>query len=446
MVKNKSSFIIVFWWLLVLALCGFFLFCFAPKEERVSESENRMLSGFPPLSGQTLASGEFFLGIESYLSDGVWGRDSIVGVSESLLDLFSANTAEEESLLGDIAINDGLQAETGVEAEDTAAPAASGSDAPAAPQDPVQPDGGEDDTAGQTGEVVQTSEELSGYGIWHIRENGTYVQLTNTGDKTMKKVADTLNAFKDCLPEDGAVFYTNVPLTNRALSARDYYAGWYENIAEGLLQYTNEGVYPINTPALLAEPLWRGDNIYFTSDHHWSPMGAVIVVNECVSRLGIPTVPYGEYEYTVRLFTNAKEGTSDDLPLLHPLQEVTGYRMTRGRQGSQCELISYESNNYMAYLYGDSAIWTKYITGFATGRRALVIGDSFSNTFVPYLMPYYDEVHKVDARYYVALDNGGSMSELIEKYGIDDVYIIVSYATGVTSEISKTGLMKALYD
>ena len=70
--KNKVSFVIVYWWLFLLLLLGLGLAAFAPKEERISESENRTLSGFPEFSAESLFSGEFFQGIESYLSDGLY--------------------------------------------------------------------------------------------------------------------------------------------------------------------------------------------------------------------------------------------------------------------------------------------------------------------------------------------------------------------------------------
>ena len=88
----------------------------------------------------------------------------------------------------------------------------------------------------------------------------------------------------------------------------------------------------------------------------------------------------------------------------------------------------------------------KYDSGFSTGRNALVIGDSFSNAFLPYLLPYYDSVHRTDVRYHSDELSGGSVSALIDYYDIDDVYIILSYDNGVDSFISKQTLEYLLYD
>lgn len=429
--KHKTSFIIVYWWLLALLLCGLGLMAFAEKEERISESENRILSGFPELSLESLTSGEFFLGIESYLSDGVWGRDQIVGVSESLLGFFSASSAEEEALLSDAAMADEITGET--------LPA----DSPEAPENtPATP--GQETAPTEAAEDSAPSDAPEGYGMWRIHADGTYDQIVKARDSDLQTVAGVLNGFKSHLPEDGMVFYANVPMTNTAHTARDSWAGWYDNLDDGLAQYTDEGVYMINVPGLLEGPLWAGEPVYFDSDHHWTPRGAILAVNECIRIQGRPVVPYEEYDYTVNQFGNATKHTLDDMELMHPLLPVAGNSLAGGRVGEEKPLMVYTYRNYRAYLDGDSSVWTRYVTGFATGRSALVVGDSFSNAFTPYLTPYYDTIYKVDARYYEPRENGGTIAELMEKYGVDDVYIVLSQANGVVSDTSQRKLERAL--
>lgn len=101
----------------------------------------------------------------------------------------------------------------------------------------------------------------------------------------------------------------------------------------------------------------------------------------------------------------------------------------------------------MAYVTGVIKPWTKIETGFSTGRKALVIGDSFANVFTPYLCPHYDEVHMTDVRqgYYYTADTGGWIADLMEYHGIDDVYIVMSYANDAHTETSCVRLEKCLY-
>lgn len=436
--KNKVSFVIVYWWLFLLLLLGLGLAAFAPKEERISEAENRTLSGFPEFSAESLFSGEFFQGIESYLSDGFFGRDAVVGCTESLLRRFSANTPADEVLLSDRDMADELQGivEKPEETIPATEPEASVS------TEPVEtfPE--------ETEPLEEENVTVKGYGLFMKTVAGNYRRVTTFQPEQMEKVAGVLNAYRKCLPEDGNVFYTNVPLTASGLMLLDKarYTGWYENLDEGMAPWLDSGVHVINAPGLLEELGVAGEDIYFRSDHHWTPLGAIQVVNACLEKLGVPAVGYNEYEYKMNIFASAAKGTMDDLPLLYPLQEVKGNAMPWGTEGKNVNLIRYGGGTYTAYLTGDTKVWVRYVTGFSTGRKALVIGDSFSNAFTPYLAPYYDEVHKVDARYCSKAQNGGNIAELLERYGIDDVYIVVSYANGVRSQTSQTNLRRVLHE
>ena len=443
--KSKSSFVIIYWWLLILLVFGLGLMLFAEKEERMSESEKRTLSGFPEVSVNSIFSGEFTSGLESYLSDGVFARDEIVGVSESVLRLFNAGTEEDAALLGDIEMDAQLQG-TDVRPGETESEELSGQG------DQQLPDNSTDESTDDSGDTDAAASgddgsPVNGYGLWAVRTDGRYKQLHMITENQIANVAKAIDSFREFLPEDGFVFYTTVPLTHTGniVCRSGQYTGWYENLKDCFEQYTGEGVYFINTPQLLEEDLMAGKHVFFNSDHHWTPYGAIKTVNECMRIQGVPTVPYDEYNYKIVPFKSAEYNSKDDLALLYPLQDIKGYRMDRGQQGEECNIIEYDFKTYTAYLGGDHSVWRKYVTGFATGRRALVVGDSFSNAFTPYLAPYYDEVHKVDARYYEAAKNGGTMGELIRKYGIDDVYVIVSYANGIASQTSMDKLEIALY-
>ncbi len=420
---------------------GLALLIFAEKEERMSESEKRMLSGFPDFSAESVLSGEFSSGVESFLSDGVFGRESIVGISESVLRLFNAGTEEDMALLGDIEMDAQLQ---GVQDDELTENKAESNQAGA---ENVGDNVDVPVSSGDADEMEQDTDELNGYGLFAEYINGGYRKLLTVEESQIKDVVAAVNSFKEFLPEDGYVFYTNIPLTRTGniIKKKDKYSGWIDNMQGCFQKYAADSVYYVNAPELLEEDLLAGQHVYFSSDHHWTPFGAIKVVNECMRMQGVPAVQYDEYAYKTVQFTNTEQGTRDDMELMYPLQKTQGYSMDNGEVGKECNIIEYTYKNYVAYLGGDHKVWRKYVTGFSTGRKALVVGDSFSNAFTPYLTSYYDEVHKVDARYYDFEANGGTVGNLIKKYGIDDVYIILSYANGFTSKTSMEKLEIMLY-
>ena len=83
--KHKLSFTVALWWVILCLIGGVFLLGTSDKQPRLSESENRMLAGFPKLSAASLFSGEFMTGFESFLSDAFFGRDALVRTSDRLL-------------------------------------------------------------------------------------------------------------------------------------------------------------------------------------------------------------------------------------------------------------------------------------------------------------------------------------------------------------------------
>ena len=93
--KHKLSFVSALWWVILLAILGLFLTLLAGKQPRPSETENRMLAGFPELSARSVTSGEFMSGFEAYLSDGFFDRQGVIDFSERLLGRFSTLKGDE---------------------------------------------------------------------------------------------------------------------------------------------------------------------------------------------------------------------------------------------------------------------------------------------------------------------------------------------------------------
>jgi len=83
--KHRCSFLITVWWILILAALGVFMLLFAPREERISDADNRMLAGAPEFGADEVISGEFMSGVDSWLSDGFFVRDKVVSFTKTLL-------------------------------------------------------------------------------------------------------------------------------------------------------------------------------------------------------------------------------------------------------------------------------------------------------------------------------------------------------------------------
>ncbi len=444
--NKKTSFVLVYWWVLILFIIAVALVIYADKEEQMSESEKRMLSGFPDVSVQSVLSGDFSSGFESFLSDKMFARDDVVGLSNGLISCFSVNTEEDIQLLEEMKMSDELQGISNDSNKNQDGENSGSQDDTLTEDGANQIDVDSNFEAELNGEV-QESEEMIGYGLWLKTVEGKFKMFAGVSEDKIKQVSETLNQYRSFLPEDGNVFYLYVPLTNTSniIVESKKYNGWHDNVGEGVAKYADSGVHYISAANVVEDGLLNGEHMYYRSDHHWTPRAAVKAVNECLKIQGIPDVAFDEYEYKVNTFVNSEKHTRDDLELLYPLQDVYGSTMIDGEKDKVSDLIKHGYYTYVAFLSGDTRNWEKYETGFSVGRNALVIGDSFSNVFTVYLMPYYDEVNKADIRYFDAEKSGLSISELIEENNIDDVYIVVSHANGFESKNSYDRLEKILY-
>ncbi|MBQ8507478.1 MAG: hypothetical protein IJ466_08640 [Clostridia bacterium] len=442
--KRKTSFAVAIWWVLACAIAGIFLMCTSEKESRVSEAENRMLQGFPKLSLETVFNDEFTTQFDAFLADSFFGRDGVVSFTNGLLDTFSvlskddamaAKTAEMESDLQ----NANLQVEEEVSLDqipgvvDTSVSEA----APAVEEDEPEEDG---ELIVADGEVPITADHSY---LYFEMTDGSLKKIYTYDRDDIATYADTLRIMQGYLPADGNILFTQVPLAsiaNRWSTQQDEYAGWgssVEMMLEDCLQGT-ERIHVFSTYDIL-EPYITGDTpMFYTTDHHWSAEGAYKVAAEMFEKLGLPVIPYEEYSYKSILSEKSEGGVKDTFNVLYPLLPAHSYIMTDRANAEEIDLMNYSSTTYRSFMNNTRLPWRKIDTGANTGRKCLVLCDSFGNAFTPYLLPYYDEVHMADFRKgsYSKSQAGGSIGAMIQYHGIDDVYIITSTANGLRKENS----------
>ena len=431
--KHRFSFIVTLWWVLLCALAGFFLLVTGSKHPRRSDAENRMLAGFPEVSPKSVVSGDFMTGFEDYLSDGFFDRDGVITFTERLLGGFSTLSEDERQAMRAEDMEGRLDAEL--------IPSAADADTSAEPSgaEPFEEDADEIEenveVAVADGEEPLTAEKSY---IWLDKVDGSRNILYTYDNKNIRTYGEILKLIHSNLPSDGVICFTQVPLSsiaNRWTTQQDVYCGWgstIEKVLEAAVADT-PGIYIFNTYDIL-KPYMTGDvPMFYATDHHWTAEGAYRVLCEMLRRQNLPIIPYEEYAYkAIRGKTDA-EGRFDIFNALYPLMPGHSYVVTDVDRTKEIDLMDYDAISYMTFINGTQLPWRRIVTGANTGRRALVICDSFGNALTPYLLPYYDEVHMCDFRQsrYNKADAGGNISQMMQHYGISDVYVITSTANGL---------------
>ena len=462
--KKKLSFIVALWWVILCLVLGVLILMVSHKDSRFSESENRMLAPFPALSLHSLFSGEFMTGFDDYLSDAFFARDGVTSFTTRFLDFFSVLSRDEKMLQKTQAMEGRLAQEGDMQADNKGeAPAP---DAPAEPTPPPIEEGEaiviadattESDDEEETAAVVVPAGEIplteeNSY-LWLTQLDGTPKIIYTYENARIATYAETLRMIQGILPADGCIFVTQVPLAaigNRWTDQQHVYCGWgssVETVLERELQGT-ERIYVYNTWDTLA-PYMPGDTpMFYHTDHHWSAEAAYILCAEMLKTQNLPVISYDEYQYKAITSKRNDEGQTDVFNVLYQLLPAHSYVVTHRDELQELNLMNYKSTTYTSYMNNSRQPWRRIVTGANTGRRALVICDSFGNAFTPYLLPYYDEVHMTDFRYgyYDKAEAGGSMSEMCAYYGIDDIYLIFSTANGLRKDNSIVYLRQYFFE
>lgn len=178
----------------------------------------------------------------------------------------------------------------------------------------------------------------------------------------------------------------------------------------------------------------KTEKIYYKTDHHWTTLGAFYAFQAAAPSLGIEGDLSGKYvSYAVSDSFNgmlaSKSGVNlgekEQIDIYVPTEEDTdlivdyvdeGKRSTSLYDSSKLK----EKDQYTVFLGGNSSLLDIRTVSTST-KRLLLLKDSFANSFIPFLTPYYREIVVVDPRYY-----SGTINDLMDSYRISEVLFLYS--------------------
>ena len=178
----------------------------------------------------------------------------------------------------------------------------------------------------------------------------------------------------------------------------------------------------------------KTEKIYYKTDHHWTTVGAFYAFQAAAPSLGIEGDLSGKYvSHAVSNSFNgmlaSKSGVNlgekEQIDIYVPTEEDTdliidyvdeGKRSTSLYDSSKLK----EKDQYTVFLGGNSSLLDIRTVSTST-KRLLLVKDSFANSFIPFLTPYYREIVVVDPRYY-----SGTINDLMDSYRISEVLFLYS--------------------
>ena len=337
---------------------------FTPTKD-ISEEENRKLASRPKITLSGVLAGTYMDKFEEYLSDQFAGRNLFRDVKVGIERFGGAKKingvfiGKDKQLLEDI----------------------------------VQPD---DTTVTENIEAINAAAE-------------TYKDVTFN----MMIVPDAANVLKDDLPVLADT------LDQNALISR-------------VKKQLSDSVNWIDTGKALSEH--KNEKIFYKTDHHWTSLGAFYAFKDAAPALGIKedvsTIfrPYPvalDFNGTLAAMSGSRLNVKEQIDIYVPKDMekdvIVNYEEEQKKTTTLYDRSKLDTRDkYSVFLGGNSPL-IDIRTLSHNPDRILVVKDSFANSFIPFLTPFYREIVMVDPRYYT-----GTFSELMEVYNITDVLFLYS--------------------
>ncbi len=177
------------------------------------------------------------------------------------------------------------------------------------------------------------------------------------------------------------------------------------------------------------------EGIYYKTDHHWTSRGAAYGFNAAAKQLEIEGLVSDYKIYTVATdFSGTLASRSgyhkvkDTVEVYQPENVEYQYLVSNSDNEEKRPTIydrkALEGKDKYQVFFGGNHAMVDIVTTNDNQRRLLVFKDSYANSFVPFLIPYYNEIIMIDARYYYE-----NVNMLIENKGITDVLFLYNMDT-----------------
>ena len=353
---------------LLLCLFAFVIANVLTRDREYSSAENRKLAQLPKFSVSALLDGSYFAAWEDYLADQFVGRDTWITIDLQASRLLGAKEAGGVYLCAD----DFLM------------------EAPATPEEAA---------------VTRSLDAINAFAARH-------------GDLkiSMTVVPNAACVLAEKLPD-------NAPVRDQR-----------QDIGE--IAARLQGVHFLDVTDALSQH--KDEPIYYRTDHHWTSLGAYYAFSDMAAGLGIAQLTE---EYDIYPVTDRFEGTlasksgchavTDVIELYVPKTDIEYYVTVDGERTATMydrEKLK-EKDQYAVFLGGNDAR-VDITTTAETGKTLLIFKDSYANCFLQFLLPHYDRIILLDARYYY-----GDADSVISREGVTDVLFLYNANTFLTDRV-----------
>lgn len=348
----------------LLVLIVFFVIQLFPSKDTYSKQENRNLAATPELTVDSFFNGTYQSGLESYMHDHFAARKTWMEVKTDTNILLGMKKQDDVYILDDMLAQDFI----GCNEEN----------------------------------LISRVESINNFYMDHSDKNVSFVLVPNK-----------IGLYQD-----------QFPLFSNTLSQ--------QNVIDRFSYRLHKEINFLNSTDVLKAH--KDEYIYYKSDHHWTTIGAKYIFDSWIQSCGMESKKLDYTSYPIMTdfvgalgnkigYTKFKD--TMELLLLSKNDEIK-YIVT-DELGNQTTSI-YDSENigknpYSVFMGGNHAV-LNIDTNVNNSQSILIFKDSYANSFIPFLLPYYSHITVVDPRYYY-----DDIETLIDKNYFDDVLFLYNVNT-----------------
>ncbi len=402
--SNKLNTILFFFTLFGMP----FLYFMLPKQ-KTSVDEKRKLAIVPDLNYDSYIKGAWADSIDSYVDDHFPFRTAMVDMAVELQSWKGVHLKEQEKIF-------------------------------VSEKPKVQKKKTESDSTASKMDFLDEFEQAYSGSMLII--NGSVYPMGGGSPAMSKHFAKMVSEYAEQLRGEARVFSAVAPLSSAFIPVEKYknYNTQNKNTLKAIGSSLSNGAIFCD----LFEEMNKhaGEKMYFSTDHHWKPIGAYYAYAAFCKAAGFEPVPVNKmekrtkYNFLGSLYQHTLDPSVRNNPdtMEYYIPKVTtnavrftpyGYNKT-----SKSSVFAHSAsggNTYSTFISGDAPMM-RINTNVKNGKKAIVIKNSYGNAFVVYLISHYEEIWVVDFRY-----SKQNIIETIRKNKINDMI----FAMGMYGAMSK---------
>ena len=181
----------------------------------------------------------------------------------------------------------------------------------------------------------------------------------------------------------------------------------------------------------------KDDGIYYHTDHHWTTQGAYFAYMQLAKILGIDSssISYDKlpvsmsFQGTLSAKSGFRASEKEEMDVFLPRDDsvpssVVNYVDEQKKTASFYDTSKLETRDKYAMFFNGIHGKVVITTPTEENRTLLVIKDSYANSLIPFLAPYYRKIVMVDPRYFY-----DDLEELMQVEEIQEVLYLYNANT-----------------